>query len=208
MLLFIVVALLVILAESLIDVGSTFDAAVAIAGLFSFVGLLSYICWPQRTTGRSFGWSRRGVAVAEGHFETLDHLQQGIAVSSAGHPKAGSSLVRRLVLAKDDPAKQRIRAQLGEIDDERLLCLGLTSEDIAALRGTASPASEEIVASQVSPPIAGLLDATDAASESDPPRRERASRGDSTLHGVVLMILCSGAAGGPAKSTRSYASNF
>jgi hypothetical protein len=64
-------------------------------------------------------------------------LQQGINVSSVGRPIAGSSLVRRLVLAKNDPAKQRIRAWLSDIDDERLFSLGFTSEDIAALRGTA-----------------------------------------------------------------------
>jgi hypothetical protein len=47
----------------------------------------------------------------------------------------GSSLVRRLVGARDDPAKQRIRVWLSEIDDEKLLNFGLTVEDIAMLRG-------------------------------------------------------------------------
>ena len=169
MLLFIALALLVML-KSL-----TFDAAVAIAGLFSFIGLFGYIFWPQRTTGNSFGWSRRGASVAGGHFETADHLQQGIAARPAGRPKAGSSLVRRLVRAKDDPAKQRIRAQLSAVDDARLIGLGLTSEDIAALRGAASPRAEAIIASQISPPIAGHLDATDAAPEGDPPWRDRVS---------------------------------
>ena len=102
---------------------------------------------------------------------------------------AGSGLVRRLVRAKDDPAKQRIRAQLSEIDDERLFGLGLTSEDIAALRGTARPQveatiaqgvdapSEDSRACQISPPIAGVLDATDHMRhhESDTSRRERVS---------------------------------
>jgi hypothetical protein len=176
MLLFIVLALLVILTKSLIalfgtDVGFSFDAAVAIAG--RFIGLFSDIWWPQITAGRRFDCFRRGAAVAEGHFETTDHLQQGIAAPPAGRPRAGSSLVRRLVRAKDDPAKQRIRAQLSAIDDERLFCLGLTSEDIAALRGAASPPAEPAIA--VSPPIAGPLDVTDAAPESDPPRRERVS---------------------------------
>jgi hypothetical protein len=50
--------------------------------------------------------------------------------------KARSSLVRRLVQAKDDPAKQRIRRWLSDISDERLLNLGLTPEDIALLRGS------------------------------------------------------------------------
>jgi hypothetical protein len=52
-----------------------------------------------------------------------------------GCEKSGSSLVRRLVQAKDDPAKHRIRAWLCEIDDVRLRRFGLTTEDIAMLRG-------------------------------------------------------------------------
>ena len=48
--------------------------------------------------------------------------------------KVGSSLVRRLVQAQDDPAKRRIRAWLKDLDDSQLLSLGLTSEDIAILR--------------------------------------------------------------------------
>ena len=194
MLLFIILALLVILTRSLIplaatEVDFTFDAAVAIAGLLSSIGLFGYIFWPQRTSGKSLDRSRRGASVAEGHFETTDHLQQDIAVRPAGRAIAASGLVRRLVRAKDDPAKQRIRAQLGEIDDERLLCLGLTSEDIAALRGTGSPPAEPTIAQglgapsednsayQVSPPIAGVFDATDDMRhhESDTPRRERVS---------------------------------
>ena len=83
--------------------------------------------------------------------------------------------MRRLVRAKDDPAKQRIRTQLSEIDDARLSCLGLTSEDIATLRGATSPPAEASIAQQLSPPIAGLLDATDAVPESDPARREHVS---------------------------------
>jgi len=46
--------------------------------------------------------------------------------------------VRRLVHAKDDPAKQRIRGWLSDIDDKRLLSFGLTPEDIALLRGSRS----------------------------------------------------------------------
>jgi hypothetical protein len=44
--------------------------------------------------------------------------------------------VRRLVQARDDPAKQRIRRWLSDINDERLLSFGLTPEDIALLRGS------------------------------------------------------------------------
>jgi quercetin dioxygenase-like cupin family protein len=57
-----------------------------------------------------------------------------------------SSLVRRLVLTKGDPAKRRVRAWLSNIDDGRLFCLGLTSEDIAALRGPANPLTEATIA--------------------------------------------------------------
>jgi len=44
--------------------------------------------------------------------------------------------VRRLVQARDDPAKQRIRRWLSDINDERLSSFGLTLEDIALLRGS------------------------------------------------------------------------
>ena len=52
--------------------------------------------------------------------------------------KAQLSLVRRLVQARDDPAKRRIRHWLSDsVNDERLLAsFGLTEEDIALLRGT------------------------------------------------------------------------
>jgi hypothetical protein len=63
--------------------------------------------------------------------------RQGITAALVGSPKAKSSLVRRLVAAENDPAKRRICAWLAELDDERLSGLGLVSEDIAILRGTA-----------------------------------------------------------------------
>ena len=94
---------------------------------------------------RAAGWlqTRPGerclihMAAAETDGACSVDLHQGINVSSVRRPIAGSSLVLRLVLAKDDPAKSRIRAWLSDIDDERLFFLGLTSEDIAALRGAA-----------------------------------------------------------------------
>jgi hypothetical protein len=43
--------------------------------------------------------------------------------------------VSRLVQASDDPAKQRVRRLLVDIDDDRLLRFGLTPDDIVALRG-------------------------------------------------------------------------
>jgi hypothetical protein len=62
--------------------------------------------------------------------------QQSIAKRPAICRKARSSLVRRIVQARDDPAKQRIRRWLSAIDDERLVSFGLTAEDIALLRGS------------------------------------------------------------------------
>jgi hypothetical protein len=68
----------------------------------------------------------------------MEGPQQSIAKRPAVCRKARSSLVRRLVQAKDDPAKQRIRRWLSDINDERLLSFGLTPEDIARLRGSLS----------------------------------------------------------------------
>ena len=68
----------------------------------------------------------------------MEGPQQSIAKRPARCRKARSSLVRRLVQAKDDPAKQRIRRWLSDINDERLLSFGLTPEDIALLRGSRS----------------------------------------------------------------------
>jgi hypothetical protein len=68
MLLFIILALLVIPTKSLIplaatDADFTCDAAVAIAGLLSYIGLFGYVFWPQRTTGKSLDRSPRGASV-------------------------------------------------------------------------------------------------------------------------------------------------
>jgi hypothetical protein len=67
---------------------------------------------------------------------TMEGSQQIVAARSAKCRKARSRLVRRLVRASNDPAKQRIRRWLSDINDERLLRFGLTPEDIALLRGT------------------------------------------------------------------------
>jgi hypothetical protein len=63
----------------------------------------------------------------------MHFLWRGITARPAKDLKVRSSLVRRLVQAKDDPAEQRIRRWLSDINDERL---GLTTEDIALLRGS------------------------------------------------------------------------
>jgi hypothetical protein len=55
--------------------------------------------------------------------------------------QAHSSLVRRLVQARDDPAKQRISAWLRGLDDEQLSGIGLTPDDIAVLRAAQTPSS-------------------------------------------------------------------
>jgi hypothetical protein len=77
------------------------------------------------------------------HGSTTHLSKRGISAARVGSPQAKSSLVRRLVAAENDPAKRRIRAWLTELDDERLSGLGLTSEDIAILRGTAVAPSHE-----------------------------------------------------------------
>jgi hypothetical protein len=71
---------------------------------------------------------------------TVEGPHRSILKGPAGCRKAGSSLVRRLVQARDDPAKQRIRRWLGDINDERLASFGLTPEDIALLRGSGNSA--------------------------------------------------------------------
>ena len=74
---------------------------------------------------------------------TIQFPKQSIAVLSDGRPKMRSGLVRRLVCARDDPGKERIRKWLIDLDDAQLQSgLGLTVEDIAVLRAgtkTASP---------------------------------------------------------------------
>jgi hypothetical protein len=66
----------------------------------------------------------------------MEGPQQSIAKRPARCRKARSSLVRRLVQARDDPAKQRMRRWISDINDERLLSFGLTPEDITLLRGS------------------------------------------------------------------------
>jgi hypothetical protein len=68
-----------------------------------------------------------------------DHgSQQNITARPVGCEESRSALVRRLVNARDDPAKHRIRHWLSEISDDRLLSVGLTAQDIVLLRGTPS----------------------------------------------------------------------
>jgi hypothetical protein len=67
---------------------------------------------------------------------TIQFSKQSIAVLSDGLPKMRSGLVCRLVCARDDPGKERIRMWLIELDDAQLQSgLGLTLEDIGVLHG-------------------------------------------------------------------------
>ena len=66
---------------------------------------------------------------------TIQFSRQGMAAIPTTAPVAKSSFVRRLLKARDDAAKRRVRAWILEIDDDRLLGFGLTPEDIALLRG-------------------------------------------------------------------------
>jgi superfamily I DNA and RNA helicase len=66
----------------------------------------------------------------------MKRSQQSVVLRPIAYRKAKSGLVRRLVQASDDQAKQRIRRLLVDIDDQRLLGFGLTPDDIAVLRAT------------------------------------------------------------------------
>jgi hypothetical protein len=66
---------------------------------------------------------------------SVQFSRQGMAALPANFPAAESPLVRRLVEAKDDPVKKRIRAWLMDLDDQQLSAFGFTPVDIAILRG-------------------------------------------------------------------------
>jgi hypothetical protein len=66
---------------------------------------------------------------------TYQFSQQGMAALPASFGRPQSSLVRRLIEARNDPVKARVRAWLMELADDRLAGFGLTPEDIALLRG-------------------------------------------------------------------------
>jgi hypothetical protein len=64
----------------------------------------------------------------------MEHSSQNGAARPATRQKKRSGLVHRLVKAKDDPGKQRIRQWFGDISDEQLLSFGMAPDDIALLR--------------------------------------------------------------------------
>ena len=73
---------------------------------------------------------------------TIQFSKQPITVLSDSLAKTRSGLVCRLVCARDDPGKERIRRWLIDLDDAQLGSgLGLTVEDIAVLRTGTKTAS-------------------------------------------------------------------
>jgi uncharacterized protein YjiS (DUF1127 family) len=90
---------------------------------------------PRRVASGPSGGRRLSLQEKQEAIMNFQFLWRGMTARPAKHLKARSSLVRRLVQAHDDPGKQRIRAWLRELDDEQLSNLGLTAEDIHALRG-------------------------------------------------------------------------
>jgi hypothetical protein len=68
---------------------------------------------------------------------TIQFSTHAIAARSKGFPRSTSGLVRRLLRARNDPGKTRIRNRLIGLDDAQLQSgLGLTVADIAVLRST------------------------------------------------------------------------
>lgn len=88
---------------------------------------------PHRLSAGIWKESANQPETMDGNVMTTKRLQT-TSEAHAHSPEIKSSLVRRLVQAKDDPAKRRIRAWLNEIDDERLLAFGLTHEEIRICR--------------------------------------------------------------------------
>jgi hypothetical protein len=67
---------------------------------------------------------------------TVQFSREAVATLSTSVRPATSGLVRRLVRARNDPGKERIRMWLISLDDAQLRSgLGLTPDDIAVLRG-------------------------------------------------------------------------
>ncbi len=85
------------------------------------------------------------------------HMRWIPAAQPGGNRIPTSSLVRRLVRAQNDPAKQRIRAWLTNISDEKLLNFGLSAADIALLRAPnrneAPPPTEQMTTRATRPAL-------------------------------------------------------
>jgi hypothetical protein len=66
----------------------------------------------------------------------MSQSPQVIVALSASLPPTSSGLVRRLIRARNDPGKERVRMWLVDLDDSQLQSgLGLKLEDIAVLCG-------------------------------------------------------------------------
>jgi hypothetical protein len=85
---------------------------------------------------------------------TIQFHRQGMAASPVVFPRAESAFVRRLLEARDDAVKFRVREWLMRLDDQRLMGFGLTKDDIALLRGSLPIPSNGPSGSSVGPPIA------------------------------------------------------
>src|SRR5580692_10038047 len=89
-----------------------------------------------------------------------------------------SSLVSRLVQAQHDPVKRRARQWLISIADQRLAEFGLSSKDIAVLRGRKSQSARIIDFCQ------GRWPTRQQGSKPPPPHRQTGPcRSTSILHG-------------------------
>ncbi len=55
-------------------------------------------------------------------------------IASAVEPKSGTSLVKRLLAAREDQARRRVLSYLAAMDDARLAGFGFTPDDIRTLR--------------------------------------------------------------------------
>jgi hypothetical protein len=70
----------------------------------------------------------------------MEMIMSTLAVRAAGvlasavEPKPGLTFVGRLLAARENEARRRVVGYLAAMDDARLLDLGFTSDDIAALR--------------------------------------------------------------------------
>jgi hypothetical protein len=66
-------------------------------------------------------------------------LRAAGVIASAVEPKTGLGLVQRLLKARENEAKRRVLTYLAAMDEDRLMGLGFTQEDIGALRSGQMP---------------------------------------------------------------------
>jgi hypothetical protein len=61
-------------------------------------------------------------------------LRAAGVIASAVQPEPGQSFVMRLLAAREEEAKRRVRRLLASMDDARLVGFGFSAGDIEALR--------------------------------------------------------------------------